>query len=406
MENAIQKKRNRSEFINVTSFTRQSILAYLLLWYIYEPFVWNILQNTFHIHSVIEYIFNTIIICCSIIIARKINKKIFYFLILFLITLLANYLVVDYKYYVMIEGIQALFGIFIPCFCIANKFFDLEIFLDKWYKFSLQNLILVAISVVLLKSNLVHYSIFTSICVPNVFIISYKVLQSENKSKLRMPIAMINILITGLLGGRMAAIVSVFMLLLAYVLSRKTKLWKKVLLIIATIFISFMIINYFQLIILWLNNCMKIFGIRSRSIELLITQLSSNEIYLTNRDSIYTLCIEYIKNRVGLPGGFGVPLYLTSGEYYYTHNIILQMFIIFGVPGTILLGMIMIIRAIKLKRKYSDKANKLLGFMFVSYLFIGMTGSSIWIHYLSTIFIALFFFSNNSLLIKRSKNVK
>ena len=33
--------------------------------------------------------------------------------------------------------------------------------------------------------------------------------------------------------------------------------------------------------------------------------------------------------------------------------------------------------------------------MFFSYLLIGMTGSSIWIHYISTIFIALVFFRNN-----------
>lgn len=53
-------------------------------------------------------------------------------------------------------------------------------------------------------------------------------------------------------------------------------------------------------------------------------QIKSNEIYLTNRDYIYTACVEYIRGRVGLPGGFGIPLYITSGEYYYAHNVVLQ----------------------------------------------------------------------------------
>lgn len=56
----------------------------------------------------------------------------------------------------------------------------------------------------------------------------------------------------------------------------------------------------------------------------LINQIKSNEIYLTNRDYIYTACVEYIRGRVGLPGGFGIPLYITSGEYYYAHNVVLQ----------------------------------------------------------------------------------
>ena len=47
-------------------------------------------------------------------------------------------------------------------------------------------------------------------------------------------------------------------------------------------------------------------------------------------------------------------------------------------------------------KKYKSKEYfKLIIFMFFSYLLIGMTGSSIWIHYISTIFIALVFFRNN-----------
>ena len=35
--------------------------------------------------------------------------------------------------------------------------------------------------------------------------------------------------------------------------------------------------------------------------------------------------------------------------------------------------------------------------MLISYILIGMTGSSIWIHYMSTMFIALVFFRNHKL---------
>lgn len=79
------------------------------------------------------------------------------------------------------------------------------------------------------------------------------------------------------------------------------------------------------------------YGMQSRSVTLLINQIKSNEIYLTNRDYIYTACVEYIRGRVGLPGGFGIPLYITSGEYYYAHNVVLQFLTFFGIWGTIII---------------------------------------------------------------------
>ena len=59
---------------------------------------------------------------------------------------------------------------------------QLEYFLEKWYKFSKKNLLLVLLSIVLFKEKIVHYSIFTGICVPNVFIISTMILLGKDKN--------------------------------------------------------------------------------------------------------------------------------------------------------------------------------------------------------------------------------
>lgn len=372
-------------------------LAAILIIYIYVPYFTNILENTFKLSSLYAYIIYLILSFLSIFITMRINKKVIVFLLIFGITIFINYIAVSYKHYVFIEGMQALFGILVPCLCITNGSFNLKIFIEKWWKFSKLNLPLVFLAIILLKKGLVHYSIFTSICVPNVFIGSYMLLQGIEKRKWLFLNVIFNIFVTAIFGGRMAAIISACMILFSYVYSEKIKLWKKIILIMLIIILAYVLLNNLIEILYFVNQKLSQYGMRSRSISLLINQIESNEIYLTNRDYIYTSCIEYIKECSGLPGGFGVPLYITSGKYYYAHNIILQFLTFFGVWGTIIITGITWIRSRTLKHIASSKCRKFINFLALCYIGIGMTGSSIWIHYLSTIFIAIFFFGNNKL---------
>lgn len=281
--------------------------------------------------------------------------------------------------------------------CVSNNIFDLRIFVERWWKFSELNLPLVLVAVVLLKQGLVHYSIFTSICVPNVFIGSYMVLQGIEKRKWLYINVAINILLTAVLGGRMSALISACMILFAYVYSGKIKLWKKLIIMVGLVGMAYILLNNLIDILYWVSQKLAQYGMQSRSVTLLINQIKSNEIYLTNRDYIYTACVEYIRGGVGLPGGFGIPLYITSGKYYYTHNIILQFLTFFGIWGTIIILGIILIRARTIKYIAPLKCRKFMYFMLLCYIGIGMAGSSIWIHYLSTIFIAIFFFGNSKI---------
>lgn len=162
---------------------KSTILAIILVIYIYVPYFANILENTFKISSLYEYIIYMMLAIIAIGTTMSMNKRVLTFLFVFCSAIIINYIVVPYRYYVFIEGIQALVGIAVPCLCVSNNIFDLRIFVEKWWKFSKLNLPLVLVAVVLLKQGLVHYSIFTSICVPNVFIGSYMVLQGIEKRK-------------------------------------------------------------------------------------------------------------------------------------------------------------------------------------------------------------------------------
>lgn len=376
---------------------KSTILPIILIIYIYVPYFANILENTFQISSLYEYIIYIMLGIIAIGTTMNVNIHVLTFLFVFCSSLIINYIVAPYRYYVFIEGIQALVGIAVPCLCLSNNIFDLRIFIEKWFNFSKLNLTLVLVSVILLKQGLVHYSIFTSICVPNVFIGSYMVLQGiDNRKWLYINVA-INILVIAVLGGRMSAVISASMFLFAYVFSGKVKLWKKLIIIIGLLVSAYILLNNLIDILYWVAKELSQYGMQSRTVALLIKQINSNEIYLTNRDYIYSTCVEYIRSRVGLPGGFGIPLYITFGEYYYAHNIILQFFTFFGIWGTIIILGIILIRARAIKSIAPIKCKKFMYFMLLCYIGIGMTGSSIWIHYLSTIFIALFFFGNSKI---------
>ncbi len=376
---------------------KKELLSIILVAYIYVPYVVNILEHVFKFPPISEYIIYMLLAVFAVAITVKINRFVLLFLCMFFAVILINCAIVPYKYYVVIEGVQALIRVSIPCLCISNSLFDLKVFIEKWWLFSKRNLPLVLLAIVLLKQELIPYSIFTSICVPNAFIGSYMVLQGIEKRKWLYINIAFNILVTAVLGGRMAAVISVCMIFISYVYSEKIKLWKKVILILGTIIFSCVLLSNLLDLLYWINQQLSQYGIESRSVNLLIDQIKNNEVYLTNRDYIYTVCIEYIKSRMGLPGGFGIPLYITSGEYYYTHNILLQFLTCFGLGGSIIVFGSIIVRGRILKNIASLKCRKFIYFLMVCYIGIGMTGSSIWIHYLSTIFIAIFFFGDKNL---------
>ena len=120
----------------------KSISAIILLIYIYLPFVTNILENAFSASPVVTYIIQIVLILL-LLFFYKTNKKVCVFLCLFVTVIGINYILADYKYYVLVEGIQAFLGITIPCLVISNSKFELEYFLEKWYSFSKKNLLLV-----------------------------------------------------------------------------------------------------------------------------------------------------------------------------------------------------------------------------------------------------------------------
>ena len=222
-------------------------------------------------------------------------------------------------------------------------------------------------------------------------------MQMQVRIRSTVLIALFNILVISILGGRIAAVVCVVMLFIACLCSKKIGFWKKIAICGVVLGAIFFLMENFGKVVVEINSLLATYGIKSRSITLLVEQMSSGHLYVTNRDMIYGVTIEYIRDRMVLPGGFGIALYLTDGKYYYVHNCFLQLLVVFGVPGALTIIAVIIARLYRFKMILPSNAFRLLLFMLLSYLLIGFTGSSFFIHFLATIFIALFFFGEDVL---------
>lgn len=377
--------------------SKSNKLAMVLVLYIYMPYFMNIIKNTFHAPAILDYVVYLILSWVTLLVTQKINRKVLAFMATLFVAIVVNCILVPYKYYVLLEGLQAFVRVAVPCISIINNHMNLNIFLNKWWLFQKVNLPLVILAVILLKNGLVHYSVFTGICVPNAFIFSYMIMCEKNCRKLEYINLIIIIIITAVLGGRMATVISAGMMVFAFTYSEKIEMWKKVILLIILFSLMILILNNLSFLLNWTVDRLNGYGLQSRSVQLLIYQLENNEIYFTQRDYIYTASIEFIKGKSGFPGGFGSALYITSGQYYYTHNIILQFGILFGLYGSIVIISVMLLRNSFVRKIAPKKCRILLYYMAGCYFVIGFTGSSMWIHYLSTIFIALFFFGYKEL---------
>ena len=259
---------------------KSKLFIYILLIYIYEPFIWNILSHTLNIFPIIEYIFFLSMLCLIIIITPKLNKQVFNFSVIFSLFLFINWVSVDYKYYMFVEGSQAILKTLIPCYCLINKNMNINKFINIWYRFALKNYIFLFILIFLYKFNLVSYAVFTNFCIPNVFIITYKIMESNKKIYKDVFIILISILITGLFGGRTATFVMSLMFIFSILFNKNIEKRKKVFFIIVSLIIVFIILNYISLILLYLKNIIGLFGLKTRTLNLLIETLKTKKFIL------------------------------------------------------------------------------------------------------------------------------
>ena len=310
----------------------------------------------------------------------KARKSFVIFCLLFLFAILVNSIFVSYGRYVITEGLTSFIISLIPFYYFSSREYDFRILIKTWQELSWIATLFLVIVIILYKYKLVHYGIFAQLTVPTVLIFVWSLYKErENKAKNCLGIA-INILITLLLGGRMACAAEVIILIWGFLMFTKMS-WTKLLTCGASLLGTWILFSNFAFLLLHLRKYMSVLGLNSRTLYLLSLQLEWDTLFagvhLSHRDYVYSVACEFIKNNYGLPGGFGVIRHLTDGKFYMAHNLFLEIMIIFGFIGGIILIEAIVYKFFTFHKLYSHSSFSFLLMLGIFYLIYSCTGQSI-----------------------------
>lgn len=329
--------------------------------------------------------------------SRRLSIRLFGFLLIYILIAVVNIAVVSYKYYAAIDAFSGM-AVFLPALLvISSSLFDLEDFLIIWKKFAYIATIISPLAVVLMQNRAIDYGVFTYLNLPNCIIFSYNIMtlpKGDKGKKFALFFDVANVLVILLFGGRMAAFAAAFSIFFAYMISSSVKAYKKIFIILLIGVAGILVINNLNALLMQLQIVLNKYNLSSRSLFLLIEQMRTGGIglYLTRRNVIYEEITKYISDRGGLPGGFGVSLNISDGQFYHPHNLFLQLAVMFGVIGGVLFILLIMYRVIRIKKLNLQYEYQFTLLILVEYLVISFTGGSILNNFVAIIGIGMAFF--------------
>jgi len=329
--------------------------------------------------------------------SRKLSIRLFGFLLAYFMIAVINVAVVSYKYYAAIDAFSGM-AVFLPALLIiSSSLFDLEDFLIIWRRFAYVATFISPIAIFLMQNRVIDYGVFTYLNLPNCIIFSYNIMtlpKGDKRKKFALVFDIVNVLIILLFGGRMAAFAAAFSIFLAYMISSSVRAYKKIIIILLIGVAGIFVINNLSTLLTQLQMILSKYNLSSRSLSLLIEQMRTGGtgLYLTRRNVIYDEITKYISDRGGLPGGFGVSLNISDGQFYHPHNLFLQLAVMFGVIGGVLFVLLIVYRVARIKRSNLQYEYQFTLLVLVEYLVISFTGGSILHNCVAIIGIGMAFF--------------
>lgn len=266
------------------------------------------------------------------------NNK-FMLIFLFMSSLMVlNLLIVSYKYFVLVEMFTFLTIAFIPLFIMTSKNVDYEFLMRYWLRLSKLTTIMIPVYIYLYSKSYIGYADLGYLFHLNFIIQVYFLIIKKDINIVDIIFLVINALLGMILGSRGLFVASMAVALGVLLILPRNKGVKYYLLIIVLGVFGLIIIMNINPILHSIYDLLTGYGIKSRNLYLFIKQLegAESEVILTGRKYVYETMKEYVKGRNGLPSGLGVTRYITNGEYYYSHNVLLDFLIVLGSFGTLL----------------------------------------------------------------------
>ena len=380
-----------------TSRNRNRVLSVLLSLWIYTYAMFYFVPLIIPSTTMLMYIWLVAIDILILLKIKNISIRLVEFILAYGLVAIINVAVVSYKYYAAIDAFSGM-AVFLPALLIiSSSSFDLKDFLNVWRKYAFFATAFSPIAIILMQNRMVDYGVFTYLNLHNCIIFSYNVMSMPKGSRGRVKILildLLNFIIILAFGGRMAAFAAAFSIFLGYMISSSINLSKKYIITMVIGIVGIVVINNLNALLQYFQVILNTYNLNSRSLSLLIEQLRAGNagVYLTGRNIIYDEIVDYIIDRGGLPGGFGVSLNISNGRFYHPHNLFLQLAVMFGVLGGMLLIFVVLYRLKRLKRNRQQFEYQFTLLLLIEYLVISFTGGSILNHYVAILGIGMIFF--------------
>lgn len=364
----VKNKRNEDEKISIAIMASFVILTlqYLILvsFNIMEGPRMEVVQNVSKLLVGLVFLYSFPIVFRR----SKATIVVTYLIAIFIIIL--HYLLFPDNQKAIISLIFPLFFMSIPGFIYSRSLNDIKAFKRMMKKSSffiffigltIQLMVVIGnVSIGTYSMALSYYLLFSAILFADDLIDTFR-FQS-------LIALIVTIFIIIALGSR-GPLLSLFMfVVLKLIKQRKRLTYQKFVFTLSIALFSILALLNLEKIFIFLYNLLLNYGINSRTLWIFINE----EFYLSGRDTIYHLLMEYIANKPLLGHGIGGDRVLIGG---YAHNIFLEILINFGVIfGGIILLVLLITMIYRLSSKSRMYYNILI--IWISYGFIHLMVSS------------------------------
>ncbi|MGP4064075.1 O-antigen polymerase [Oceanobacillus sp. M65] len=314
----------------------------------------------------------------------RITRKIVIFYVLLILFITINMLTVSYKDFVFADGVNLILYSFTPIYLLSQRIVSFTYFKGIWLKLAIFFTYSLPIYYIYRQNGLISYYDIGFLSHLNILIILYSLLVIKKRRNIVMILYLItNVFVLAILGSRMVLVATVFTSLCTYFLLANKRSIKFYINTIIFFGLGLLISQNLISILIYINDTISSYGLRSRNLSMFIAQLSGSyddfEMFLSGRDSIYPVVIEYLLEKGVFPSGFGVARNLTNGAYYHSHNFLMELMLIFGLFGFILILGVFGKKLITLfKARYNQENSimfNLLGVLMVSFLMRSLTGT-------------------------------
>lgn len=313
---------------------------------------------------------------------KKTDKRVCLFLIFYTLILAINTFFVPYKTYALVEGGASLFKFVVPlCYFSSIKIDEFDMKIKLWYEVTLCHIILVLPYLIFSSKNIIGYGDFSVLTTQLIVILMIGVLV-YNEKKLIGYFSILAIFIVMLLFSSRMPTVSAIIVFVYLVYCNINKKIGKVFFALVLIFCGFLFFCYIGDIFKVAYKVLTEVGIESRTIEKFSNDIGNISLLemagSSNRSYIWKTTMEYLINRKGLPGGFGCVRAITKGKVYYSHNIALDLMVMFGFFSFIVV-LFFFCKFFKLKHNISKRDFRVINCIFLFWFMSSLTGA----HFLS-----------------------